>query len=279
MSLEDDMLNDIEGNKKKEVFEDNVKLSASDIQKQRQQLQSKTERKRNLANNPADKLKRHAVIKSLMDTNQAGNETPSEIQKALAEKGINISLVTVCKDLREISKISTHSIKKIDNMLVGTLKGYLNKLDTIAEESDSDETRIRAINAAFDDTKKLYDVLDAIATRTVLEETEKAKLGRLGNPVNEIIQFIDSPERVNKDIYYTDERNKIVEWLQESIGSLIEGDGKMYKGFSNPTAYNTFINTTDKILEIIRQLKDVPYRKKQTQQEGDHKDNNIKMDK
>jgi len=275
MGLEDDILKDVE---EEESFDENVSISATDIQKQRRRFEEKERRKRNLANQPSDKLKRHALIKTIIDTNQAGNDTPTEIQKALKEKGVDISLVTICKDMREITSISPHSMKKIDNMLIGVLKSYLNKLDVIAEESDNDETKIRAINAAFDDTRKLYDILDTIATRTVLEETEKAKLGKLGNPINEIIQFIDSPERVNKDIYYLDERNKIIEWLQGAVGAMIQQKGKIYDGFSNPTAHNTFKKTTDDVLEIIKSLKEAPHRKKVIQQEGEDLENNIKKE-
>jgi hypothetical protein len=279
--IEEDILKDVvpEEDDEKEEFKPQRRITAKDIQRQRREFQEKEERKRNLGNVPSDKLKRHALIKALVDSNQAGEGTPIEVQKALLDNKVNVSLTTVCKDLREINKIDTYSMKKIDNMLVGILKGYLDKLDTIAEDSDSDETRIRAINAAFDDTRKLYDILDTIATRTVMEQTEKAKLQRLGNPINEVIQFVDSPERVNKDIYYKDERDKIIEWLQGEIGTMIEKEGKTYDSFSNPTAYNTFKKTTDDMLEIIKSLKEIPHRLKKVQQEKEHKDNSIKMSK
>jgi len=271
---EEDILNDI-APEEEDDFEPQHRITAKDIQRQRREFQQKEERKRNLGNVPSDKLKRHALIKSLIDTNQAGEGTPIEVQKALLDNKVNVSLTTVCKDLRELNSIDTHSMKKIDNMLVGILKEYLAKLDVIAENSDNDETRIRAINAAFDDTRKLYDILDTIATRTVMEQTEQAKLQRLGNPINEIIQFVDSPERINKDIYYKDERDKIIEWLQGEVGSMIEKEGKMYNSFSNPTAYNTFKKTTDNVIEIIKSLKEIPHRSNKAQQEKEHKDNSI----
>jgi len=280
MGIEDEILDEIESQEAKEILKDSetkTVLTASDIQKQRRDFEEKIRRKKNLANVPADKQKRHAVIQAIMDSNELGEEpTPVKVQKALKDHGLDVSLVTVCKDLTEIRNINPETMKKVDSTLVGKLKSYLSKLEEIAETNEDADTKIKAINAAFDDTKKLYDILDEIATRSVYEESEKAKLRQLGHPINEIIQFIDSPEKINKDMFYNEERDLIIEWLNKKITEMMEKESKVYEGFSSPFALNTLKKTVSDIIEIIKSLNSCSHRKP-IQQEKEHSNNNIKI--
>jgi len=173
--------------------------------------------------------------------------------------------VDILKEIKKAVVITSEQIDEIDVDVVELCKQFLNTLEDMVESSEDDRVRISAINAFFDNSSKLHTITTQIAIRTAEKLKNLQIINNLESPVQEVIEFTDSPVVVDEPRLRREgaeiERKKILLHLIDGIDKYQKRQLKKYSKFENKTSETVLRLTVEEVTKLITDVTELKHGK------------------
>jgi len=167
-------------------------------------------------------------------------------------------------EIKKTTAITSEQIDEIDVDVVELCNGFLNTLDNLVKNSADERIKISAINAFFDNSSKLHAITTQIATRTSEKLKNLEIIRKLESPIQEIIQFKDSPIKIDVEgILLTNlnkERDEVLLYIISKIDEYRKEKVAAYSKFENRTSESVLRITIDDIVKIMNKVVDNEHR-------------------